>query len=888
MWQEKVIKYIGSLSLDEPKYALFEGGDESLYACCFAIMTKHYLNKLEDIDSQKYIDYINSFQDENSGFFIGPETKENELTSKHSWEHVLMHLTCHVLPTILLLRGKPKYKFTFLDAFKDTNWLKHWLDQRDFRDAWYEGNYLLFVGELLAFETEQGDKKAKDALNYWFEWLDNKVDPMTGLWGTQGFCNPYMAIFGAYHQFLVYYYFNRPIKYYEKVIDTTLNCSNAIGSGACEDVDIIDILVNARKRTDYRCNDIELVLKRAVGPVLACQNEDGGFTYAQRNQPFSMMGIKRTAYPMPNSHMFPTWFRVHTLALLNEIINDPRISNFNYSFNSFCSMGWHDTSLKPKPKKTKGQTTNGAQEDKISHIEINDLANKPNTMAPEYTEYKGERVSLNRKAIMQFLEAWAPRIKGSVLDVGAGNWKYPKTLFQHCNYISSDISKEFFNVDIVLDILNPPTEHFGKYDAVIATDLLEHVKEPIQAVKGLFDVLKEKGTLLLTTPFNYELHADAYVKDYWRITEQGLELLLRKAGFADIDINAIGNKKAPLVYCVVAKKPVFPKKTEPILFNQGEGSIGGPSVKLSRLNKYFKTDSELFNIVYTVSTQVPVDYCWQLQRKGKKIVYNCPGVLIPAYRPNYALLNQPLKLLHKFADFVIYQSQFSKKGAEKYLGAREKPNEVLYNAVDTKLFKYFTRPKDRCNILVAGNIYIRHRLEPLIRAFPLIKQETPQAKLIIAGPLASLPGGKGDVFQSSFREIKAIAESVGVDFKYIPQYSQEEAPEIYAQGDVFVHLKHLDWCPNVVLEAMSAGLPIVHAGNGGTKEIVGEGGISLDLPENWDEIPHIDENKLAEKIIECFNKKSKIGEKAREIAESKFKIEHWVEKHKQIFYQLLD
>jgi len=883
-WDNRTLKYIDSLKIDETGFHLFRNSGESLYGCCFALMTKYYLNDFDRINKKNYADYLNSFQDEETGFYVGPETKKDELGSKHTWEHVLMHLTVHVLPTLLLLDSRPKLKFKFLEDFKDIRKLEIWLNQRDFRDAWYEGNYLLFIGQLLCYEMAQGDERAKKALEFWFDWLDGKSDPGTGLWGTDGKCDFYNAIYGAYHQFLVYYYLGRPIKFHEKVIDTTLMASNAIGSGACEDVDIIDILVNGYKILDYRRNDIETVLQKGtVDKIFLCQNEDGGFTYDRRNALFSMMGIKRTAYPMPNSHLFPTWFRVHTLALLHEIIDDPRLNEIDFRFNTFCSMGWHK-------KSRKNIMTNG-DDNRIPDIITlagfkNEIKSLPNTMVPIETMYRGEKVSLVRKVIMQFLEEWAPKIKGDVLDIGAGNWKYPRELFKHCNYLTSDITKEYFDVDIVLDVLNPEEKYFNKFNAIICTDLLEHVTNPFLAIENIYKLLKEDGLILLTTPFNYELHGTNIVSDYWRITGDGLKLLLERAGFRNITIDSFGNEKSPLSYCASARKS-YGKDIEPVLFNQGAGNIGGPSVKLGRLNKYFKTDSRYFNIVYSVSNQVPIEVCRELQKQGKKIVYNCPGVLFPAYRPNYEELNKPLKELHYIADYVIYQSNFSQRGAEKFLGTRTKPGSVIYNGVDASLFTFVKRPPNRCNLLIAGNIYIRHRLEPIIRAFPKIKQEIPQAELFIAGPLTSLQGGAGNVFLSDFNEIVRICNEVGVQFQYLSEYTQEKAPSLYAEGDIFIHLKHLDWCPNVVLEAMSTGLPIVHAGNGGTNEIVGEGGIGMNLTEDWNEIPHFDLNKLYETVVQCFHMKMGLGEKARKIVENKFGISKWIEEHEAIFKEIL-
>jgi hypothetical protein len=41
--------------------------------------------------------------------------------------------------------------------------------------------------------------------------------------------------------------------------------------------------------------------------------------------------------------MFPTWFRIHTIALISEILTDEnKLMEKNFHFNNSLSMGWHD------------------------------------------------------------------------------------------------------------------------------------------------------------------------------------------------------------------------------------------------------------------------------------------------------------------------------------------------------------------------------------------------------------------------------------------------------------------------------------------------------------------------------------------------------------------
>ncbi len=41
--------------------------------------------------------------------------------------------------------------------------------------------------------------------------------------------------------------------------------------------------------------------------------------------------------------MFSTWFRVHTIALICQVLKDHPLSKIPWRFNGICSMGWYDS-----------------------------------------------------------------------------------------------------------------------------------------------------------------------------------------------------------------------------------------------------------------------------------------------------------------------------------------------------------------------------------------------------------------------------------------------------------------------------------------------------------------------------------------------------------------
>ena len=83
-----------------------------------------------------------------------------------------------------------------------------------------------------------------------------------------------------------------------------------------------------------------MALRNVLQHIAQRHMPDGGFVY-RLNQPFVHMGVKKTASAANRSNMFPTWFRVHTLALLSQVLTDEPIAQWEWQFNDSCSMGWH-------------------------------------------------------------------------------------------------------------------------------------------------------------------------------------------------------------------------------------------------------------------------------------------------------------------------------------------------------------------------------------------------------------------------------------------------------------------------------------------------------------------------------------------------------------------
>ena len=124
----------------------------------------------------------------------------------------------------------------------------------------------------------------------------------------------------------------------------------------------------------------------------------------------------------------------------------------------------------------------------------------------------------------------------TLLDVGAGDAPY-RELFTHVTYVACDWENSIYTPDRPLDIVAPagriPLED-ASVDAILNTQVLEHVSEPWAVLEEFRRVLRPAGKLRMTAPLVWYLHEEPY--DYYRYTSHGLRFLLERAGFRDIEI----------------------------------------------------------------------------------------------------------------------------------------------------------------------------------------------------------------------------------------------------------------------------------------------------------------------------------------------------------------
>jgi len=168
--------------------------------------------------------------------------------------------------------------------------------------------------------------------------------------------------------------------------------------------------------------------------------------------------------------------------------------------------------------------------------------------------WRGDLVSDNRFYVNKWLERELPLLSGSVVNLGAGGSTLPKRLLNQTKITKyTTFDRKMYGdsknpVDVYGSIMDMPDDWTGKWDNAICVEVFECLELPHKAIQEIHRILKPGGVVLVTSPFNvgffgYGSTPDSLkkknpVKDYWRITKDGWELLMKP--FSSIKVEGFG------------------------------------------------------------------------------------------------------------------------------------------------------------------------------------------------------------------------------------------------------------------------------------------------------------------------------------------------------------
>lgn len=236
---------------------------------------------------------------------------------------------------------------------------------------------------------------------------------------------------------------------------------------------------------------------------------------------------------------------------------------------------------------------------------------------------------------------------------------------------------------------------------------------------------------------------------------------------------------------------------------------------------------------------------------------------------------------------VIVQSKLDARLLTEYFGVAESRIRRIVNGVDTQvfhpgvraqraevrqdLFRQFgmSEASDVPLIVFASMDFRRKGLDSLLQALSRLKDR--EARLVVLGA--------GDV-----AGYQRIARSLGIERRVLFAGRESSIARYYGAGDLFVLPTVYEPFPNVNLEAMACGTPVITTASAGGADIVEPGRNGFVIPDAWSV------DSLIEQIDQYFalpsSAKKRMSDTCWEIA-SKLRVEDNARQVADVFEEVL-
>jgi len=169
----------------------------------------------------------------------------------------------------------------------------------------------------------------------------------------------------------------------------------------------------------------------------------------------------------------------------------------------------------------------------------------------------------------------------------------------------------------------------------------------------------------------------------------------------------------------------------------------------------------------------------------------------------------------RIADELIVPSPYLVRTFSK-LGLRA---ASIFNLIETDRFRFRARLALRPVFLSNRNFEKHYGVDRVLRAFAIIQNRIPEARLIVAGD-----GPERTSLERLARELNLQnAEFTG-------RVGHERVVELYDSADIFLNGSEIDNQPLSLLEAFACGLPVVTTDAGGIPDMVVPGKTALVVP----------------------------------------------------------
>ncbi len=299
-----------------------------------------------------------------------------------------------------------------------------------------------------------------------------------------------------------------------------------------------------------------------------------------------------------------------------------------------------------------------------------------------------------------------------------------------------------------------------------------------------------------------------------------------------------------------------------------------PSHQVHFLHAKHVLDYRAYHMLYTLLTVQLSDVLYATLHDAT-FVARFVALCIPHIRlvTREANTTEFKSFLHKCADacmnwrvdVMIAVSEEVKRSMLSYQPWYGRSIRILYNGVS---FPSSIEGGDPYRILAVGSLTQKKNYGMLIDAFEIVHHEYPQTTLCIVG----------DGVQKASLENLIKDKQLQGSVLFLGRKNHQEVLDEYRKAGVFVLSSDQEGCPNVLLEAMSFGVPSVATAVGAVPEIIEDGVSGFTTPRR-DSVLFATQIK---KLLSSKDLREKIGSAGRERVLSVFSDEVHINRLKDI------
>ncbi|WP_161605880.1 glycosyltransferase family 4 protein [Halococcus thailandensis] len=292
--------------------------------------------------------------------------------------------------------------------------------------------------------------------------------------------------------------------------------------------------------------------------------------------------------------------------------------------------------------------------------------------------------------------------------------------------------------------------------------------------------------------------------------------------------------------------------------------------KLQRILQYGRTSLKNYDLIHTgghAPRHIPISKCSRIRNPNIRHIHSFRVDV----NPDSNFQTDRRQQLAEMADMTTAVSKHTATTVKQEFGFDP---IVIYNGVDTDLFhSNYEKPpllsrldKNDPVFMFVGSLDSRKRPSDIIK----VARQVPEATFLLIGD--------GPLYEN------LIAESRDLENVHLTgRIDKKRLPAIYANATGFLFPTIREGCPNVVLEAMASGLPVVGYETTSMPELVTTGKTGyLASP--------CDVNQLAEHVRSiCENSDvTAMGEQARNYIEENHTFENIAAQYESLYLELLE